>query len=208
MAISGLLLLGFVIAHLLGNLLIYAGPDALNHYAKKLRDLGPLLWLLRGGLLVALLVHVWTSLLVARENAAARPIRYRVQRSLATTPAARTMLLSGLLVAAYLIYHLLHFTFRRAHPQLTSATDAFGHPDVYRMVVASFQQWPIALAYLAGMALVCLHLSHGVGSAMQTLGVTSERTLPAVAWASRLLALVMFLGYVSIPVAVLLGWLS
>lgn len=208
MAVSGLILLGFVIAHLLGNLLIYQGPDAINAYAKKLRDIGPLLWTLRVGLLTMLVVHVWASLLVSRENRKARPIPYRRTHSLVTTPAARTMLLSGLLVCAYLVYHLLHFTFRLAHPELSRATDALGHVDVYTMMVLSFQQWAISLAYIVGMALLCLHLSHGTASSFQTLGITNEHTLPIVTHISRLVALVLFLGYSSIPVAVLCGWLS
>lgn len=208
MAVSGLLLLGFVIAHLLGNLLIYRGPEAINAYARKLRDLGPLLWAIRLGLLTALIVHVWTSILVSRENKKARPVPYRMTRSLTTSYAARTMLLSGVLVVAYLVYHLLHFTFRVAHPELSGATDALGHVDVYSMMVLSFQNPGISFAYLLGTALLCLHLSHGTASAFQTLGITSERTIPLVTHVSRLLALILFLGYLSIPAAVLLGVLT
>ena len=116
------------------------------------------------------------------------------------------MVLSGLLVLAYLIYHLLHFTFRVTNPDLSHSVDAIGRHDVYSMVVRSFQQMPIALAYVGGMAFVCLHLSHGVGSAFQTLGLSNERTLPLYQWSSRLFALAMFLGYCSIPVAVVLGF--
>ena len=207
MAVSGLILLGFVIGHLLGNLLIYQGPEAINAYAKKLRDLGPLLWAVRLFLLASVLVHVWTSIRVSRENAKARPIPYRLKRSRVTSAAARTMLLSGCLVIAYLVYHVLHFTFRVAHPELSRATDAFGYVDVYTMMVFSFQQWAISLAYIVGMALLCLHLSHGTASSFQTLGITNEQTLPIATHVSRLLALVLFLGYSSIPVAVLCGWL-
>jgi succinate dehydrogenase / fumarate reductase cytochrome b subunit len=208
MAISGLILLGFVILHLLGNLLIYRGPEAINAYARKLRDLGPLLWAVRLFLLASVIVHVWMSILVSRENARARPIPYRLKRSLATSSAARTMLLSGLLVAAYLVYHLLHFTFRLAHPELSRATDGLGHVDVYAMMVLSFQRIGISLAYVVGMALLCLHLSHGTASSFQTLGITGERSLPVVTRISRLSALLLFLGYISIPVAVLLGVLT
>jgi succinate dehydrogenase / fumarate reductase, cytochrome b subunit len=115
------------------------------------------------------------------------------------------MLISGLLVLAFLVYHLLHFTFRVTNPNLSHGVDALGRHDIYTMVVRSFQQMPIALAYIAGMACVCLHLSHGVASAFQTLGFTTERTIPILSWISRLFALAVFLGYISIPIAVLLG---
>src|SRR3990167_9323817 len=115
------------------------------------------------------------------------------------------MLVSGLLVLAYLVYHLLHFTFRVTNPDLSQGVDALGRHDIYTMVVRSFQHTPIALAYIAGRAFVCLHLSHGVASAFQTLGLTTERTIPVLSWFSRLFALAVFLGYCAIPVAVLSG---
>lgn len=205
MAATGLILTGFLIAHLLGNLLIFRGPDALNAYAKKLRDLGPLLWATRLGLLAATLIHIVTSLQLASENAAARPIGYQRVHLREASWASRSMVISGIGVGAYLIYHLLHFTFRVAHPELSHATDALGRHDVYLMVVRSFRQRPIALAYLIGMAAVCMHLSHGFGSAFQTLGLATERTIPVWRRASQLFALALFLGYCAIPAAALLG---
>lgn len=205
MAVSGLVLVGFIISHLLGNLLIFGGPDALNAYGAKLRHLGWLLWVTRGFLIVMVVVHITTSVQLAIENRRARPQGYRVQRYAETSPAARSMLISGLLVLAYLVYHLLHFTFRVTNPALSHGVDALGRHDIYTMAVRSFQHIPIALAYIAGMAFVCLHLSHGVASAFQTLGLTSERTIPVLSWISRLFALAVFLGYCAIPVAVLLG---
>ena len=205
MAASGLLLLGFVITHLLGNLLIFAGPDALNDYAHHLRELGPLLWLARIFLLIAVAVHVVTSIQVTRENRAARPQPYRLTRSRETTLAARTMMLSGLLVLAYVIYHLLHFTFRVTNPNLSHAIDRFGHPNVYAMVVRSFQIPAVSLAYILGMTAVWFHLIHGIGSAFQTLGLNNKRTLAALQVGGRVLASLLYLGYVSIPLAVLFG---
>ena len=205
MAVSGLALVGFIVGHLLGNLLIFSGPDALNAYGAKLRHLGWMLWAVRIFLIVMVAVHIKTSLELAVENRRARPQGYRVQRYAETSPAARAMLVSGGLVLAYLIYHLLHFTFRVTNPGVSHGVDALGRHDIYTMVVRSFQQPPIVLAYIAGMACVCLHLSHGVASAFQTLGLTTERTIPVLGWMSRLFALVVFLGYCAIPVAVLLG---
>lgn len=205
MAASGLVLLGFVVIHLLGNLLIYQGPEALNAYAHKLRELGWLLWAARAFLLAVLVVHVWTSLVLAHENRMARPQRYAVQRTQETTVAARSMLISGVMVTAYLAYHLLHFTFRVTNPDISHAMDRFGHPDIYAMAVLSFQQPAITLAYIIGMAAVCLHLSHGIGSACQSLGLNDERTIPIVVFAGRLIAVVLFIGYTAIPLSVLAG---
>ena len=205
MAVSGLVLVGFIISHLLGNLLIFGGPDALNAYGAKLRHLGWWLWAARVFLIIMAVIHIITSVQLAVENRRARPQRYRVQRYAETTPAARAMLVSGLLVLAYLVYHLLHFTFRVTNSEISHGVDALGRHDIYTMVVHSFQHTPIALAYIVGMAAVCLHLSHGVASAFQTLGLTTERTIPVLSWISRLFALAVFLGYISIPIAVLLG---
>ncbi len=205
MATTGLLLLGFVIAHLLGNLLIFLGPEALNAYALKLRHLGPGLWIARLILLGAVGIHIWTSSQLTLEKRKARPVAYQVYHPSQTTHAARSMMLSGLLIVAYLAYHLLHFTFRVTNPEVAHLTDTLGRHDVYRMMVSSFQHWPISLAYLVGVAMVCLHLSHGIGSSMQTLGMTNERTLNTLTRVGQGIAAALFVGYASIPLAVLLG---
>jgi len=205
MAVSGLVLVAFLVSHLLGNLLIFGGPEALNAYGAKLRHLGWGLWAARVFLIVMVIVHITTSVQLAMENRRARPQRYQIQRHAETSPAARAMLISGLFVLVYLLYHLLHFTFRVTNPEISHSLDALGRHDIYSMVVRSFQQPSVVLAYIGGMAFVCLHLSHGVASAFQTLGLTTERTIPVLGWVSRLFALAVFLGYCAIPVAVLLG---
>lgn len=205
MAVSGLLLIGFVIVHLLGNLLIYGGPDALNAYAEKLRHLGPILWVARLVLLTALALHSLTSIMLAKENCDARPVAYARRRALRTTFAARTMVLSGLMVLAFLVYHLLHFTFRVTNPAISNLMDALGRHDVYAMVVFSFREPPIVGAYLIAMALLCAHLSHGIASAFQTLGLNNDRTLPVIEGVGHLIAGLLFLGYLSIPLSVFLG---
>lgn len=207
MALSGLLLLGFVIGHVLGNLLVFAGPAALNGYADKLRQLGPWLWVARGGLLVTLVVHVWSAIVLAKENRAARPVGYRLLRMQETTFAARTMGWSGALIFLYLLYHLLHFTFRVAHPELSQMTDAHGHPDVYAMVIMSFQRPLISLVYILSMGLLWFHLRHGIASAIQSLGLNTERTMPRWERFGRVASMAIFLGYVAIPLAVLAGLL-
>jgi len=205
MAVTGLILFGFVLAHLAGNLLVYLGPDALNAYADKLRHMGPLLWALRAGLLATVTAHLWLAIVLTKENRSARPIPYAVLRSAQTTASARTMMVSGLLVTAFLIYHLLHFTFRVTHPDLSHRVDALGRHDVFAMVVLSFHDPRLALSYVAAMGLLCAHLHHGVASWLQSLGLNNERLLPAIERAGRLTAWLIFLGYVSIPIAVLAG---
>lgn len=204
-AVTGLLLLGFVFGHLAGNLLIFAGPEALNAYAKKLRDLGWLLWAMRIGLIATVLVHILVSIQLARENRAARPIGYAMQRRRETTLAGRTMVLSGLVLLVFIVYHLLHFTFRITHPELAHLTDALGRHDVYTMVVRSFHSLPLSAFYIVAMALLTLHLSHAVSSSAQTLGLSNERTLRRLGLVSKLIAVLIFVGYSVIPVAILLG---
>ena len=205
MAASGLVLMGFVVMHLSGNLLIFLGPGPYNAYAKKLRDLGPLLWVARAFLLAAAIAHVWTSVRLARENRAARPVGYRVSRPVRTTRSARTMMASGLLLLAYVVYHLLHFTFHMTNPEFAQLVDPMGHRNVYAMVVQAFQRRGVVVIYLAAMALLCAHLSHGIASAPQTLGVANEKTLAMWGAVGRIAAFALFIGYSAIPVAVILG---
>ncbi len=207
-AVTGLILSGFVVMHLLGNLFIFAGPEALNAYANKLRDLGPLLWAARAFLLGALIIHIVTSIAVTRENRAARPLRYAVKGHAESTLAGRTMMLSGIALSAFLIYHLLHFTFRVTHPSISHLTDAAGRHDVYTMVVMSFRQPVLCVVHVLSLGLICLHLSHGFGSWLQSLGLSTDRSMPLVAWGSRRLALAVFLGYCAIPMSVLFGWIG
>jgi succinate dehydrogenase / fumarate reductase cytochrome b subunit len=205
MAASGLALSGFILMHLAGNLLIYRGPGALNAYAAKLEHLGPWLWAARAGLLAALVIHLVTSVQLTLENRRARPQAYAAYHPVETTLAARTMMATGVLLLAYLVYHLLHFSFRVTNPEISHGVDALGRRDVYTMVVRSFQQLPIAVAYVLGVAAVCMHLSHGIASTCQTLGLNNERTLAAVSLGGRALAAALFLGYSAIPVAVFTG---
>jgi succinate dehydrogenase / fumarate reductase cytochrome b subunit len=205
MALSGLAVLLFVIGHLLGNLLVFLGPDALNSYAQHLRELGPLLWAARLGLLAAVTIHIVTSVQLTLENRRARGQAYAVYRPKVTTLGARTMAVSGSAVLAFVVYHLLHFTFRVTNPGISQAHDALGRHDVYRMVVLSFRQWPIALSYVTAMALLFLHLGHGIASTAQTLGLNTERLIPVTERAGRGLAWALFAGYCAIPIAIYLG---
>lgn len=205
MAVTGLGLLLFVIAHMLGNLQIFLGQEPLNAYAQKLQDLGGLLWVLRLGLLAVFVVHVGAAVKVWRANQAARPTPYVFRNTVQATPAGRSMILSGAVVAAFVAYHLLHFTFGAAHPEYYHLRDAAGRHDVYSMVILSFRQWPITASYVAAQVLLCLHISHGASSAFQTFGLTA----PRFAWLKRSfgpgVATLIGAGNIAIPLACLVG---
>lgn len=205
MAVTGLLLMLFVIGHLLGNLCIFGGPDLLNSYAYHLASLGPLLWLIRMVLLVIVGLHILTAIQVTLENRRARPVPYRRVNPAVTTYAARTMALSGFIVLFYIIYHLLHFTFKVTHPEISHGLDPHGHKDVYRMVVLSFQDSRISLFYIFSTVLLCMHLSHGFKSLFQSLGLNSEKLNAKLTRLSTTIAVLIFIGYSSIPLTVLLG---
>ena len=203
MAVTGIVLLLFVIGHLLGNLQVFLGPEALNHYARKLHSVPRLLWILRLGLIACVLLHILAAIRVAILNRTARPQRYVKLRAQAASWTARTLQLSGGAIALYVVYHLMHFTFRNVHTQYVHEVE--GHVDVYTMVVGSFQQPGIALVYTLSMVLLGMHLSHGIGGFLQTLGLGHPRYSKNLRWLGPVLATLLTLGYISIPVAVLLG---
>jgi succinate dehydrogenase / fumarate reductase cytochrome b subunit len=206
-AVTGLMLIGFVIAHMLGNLQLFAGPEVLNAYAAKLQSLGPILWGMRLGLLGVFVVHVGLALKLASENQAARPQGYvgavgKVQSS----TASRTMVLTGAMVLAFVAYHLAHFTLGVAHPSHSDVgVDALGQHDVYAMVVAGFSSPLVSTLYLIAMALLALHLHHGVASTLRTLGFENPRWTPTLRKGAAGLAWIIFLGNASMPLAVLAG---
>ncbi|BDA78890.1 hypothetical protein LPTSP3_g18200 [Leptospira kobayashii] len=212
MAITGFIWFGFVIAHMLGNLQVFQGPEKLNAYAKFLKDLGPLLWVARIGLLVAFFGHVITAILLKKENSAARPVAYKKQATIQASGASRTMFYSGLLLLTFLIYHLLHFTFGVTNPdhytfEYTLKNGEVVH-DVYAMVILGFQQLPIALAYIFFMVFLSLHFSHALASMFQTLGILAPKHFPVIEKTAIGLALIVFIGNSSMPVSILLGWVK
>jgi succinate dehydrogenase / fumarate reductase cytochrome b subunit len=200
MAVTGIVLFGFVVGHMIGNLQVYLGPAALNHYAELLRELGHggLLWVVRAVLLAAVGLHVWAAVTLALENRAARPERYRRLRYEASDYASRTMIWSGPLLAAFVVYHLLHLTVGSVH-------HAFVPGDVYHNVVAGFRVWPVAAFYIACMLALGLHMYHGVWSMLQTLGLNHPRYNGWRRAAAAAFTLLVVIGNVSIPVAVLTG---
>jgi succinate dehydrogenase / fumarate reductase, cytochrome b subunit len=205
MALSGAALFGFIIGHLAGNLQIFEGQDAINRYAVFLRSVGELLWAVRIGLIAMVIIHIWTSIALSVENKAARPVAYADKQYIKASLSSRTMIWSGLIVLAFIIYHLLHFTFIKVHPQYGHLLDPKGRHDVYSMMVLSFQQPFISGFYLLAIFLLCSHLSHGIQSMFQSLGFTNLKTRPAlVRWGSAV-AWVIFIGYAAIPLGVLSG---
>ncbi|HEY2711370.1 MAG TPA: succinate dehydrogenase cytochrome b subunit [Chthoniobacterales bacterium] len=208
-AVSGVILILFVIGHLLGNLQIFLGPDWINGYAEHLRDLGPLLWAIRVFLLLTVVVHIYYTIRLAIENRRARPLRYRRKEIVKATLASRTMVMSGLIVLAFIVFHLLQFTFRTTDPRFaTLARDPLGHYDVYSMMVLGFSSPLVSGFYILAMFLLALHLSHGSSSFFQSLGLNNQQLTPRLALAGRVFAWLLFFGYSSIPAAVLLGWVK
>jgi len=207
MALTGLGLLGFVIAHMLGNLQIYAGPEKLNAYAKTLQDLGPGLWAARIGLLALFGLHVATAFRLVQANKAARPEPYAKKVEERTTYAARTMWMSGLIVLAFVAYHIAHFTLRMTGDGFGGAEYhlANGGHDVYRMVVHGFSVWWVSAIYVVAQVLLGLHISHGASSAFQTLGVRHPRLAFLKTGFGPAIAAVIVIGNVSIPLSILLG---
>ncbi len=205
MAVTGLLLFGFLVTHLVGNLLLFGGPEAINSYAQGLKDLGPLLWVARIGLLAVFVLHVITALRLQSSNREARPQEYIYQASVQASCASRYMLLTGLVVLVYLLYHLMHFTFGWIQPGEFSRLDIEGRHDVYTMVVQGFRHPVIALTYVAAQVLLFLHLRHGLHSAFQSLGVRHPRYSPLIETGGMLLALLIPAGNILIVVAVAIG---
>jgi succinate dehydrogenase / fumarate reductase cytochrome b subunit len=201
MAASGAVLFGFVIAHMLGNLQVYLGPEVFNGYAEKLRQLGPLLWAFRAGLLVAVVLHIWSAWSVTRMSRAARPVGYREQEPRESTYASRTMRWGGVVLLLFIVYHLMHFTFGNAHPDFVTG-------DVFHNFVVGFQSPVVSGSYIAAMAALGLHLYHGVWSMMQTVGLSHPRYDHLRHTLATLIAVVVVVGNVSFPVAVLTGLIN
>jgi len=208
-AVTGVILILFVIGHLLGNLQIFLGPEWINAYSQHLRDLGPLLWLIRVLLLTTVILHIYFTILLAIENRRARPEPYIDRRYVKASWASRHMLVSGLVVLAFIVFHLLHFTARKFNPQFPLLQlDPLNRYDVYSMMVYGFRNVYVSSFYIVGLFLLTLHLTHGSSSFFQSLGLTNQRLTPRLAIGGRILAWLLFIGYTSIPVAVLLGFIN
>lgn len=207
-ALTGLVLIAYVLGHLAGNLQIFLSPDRINAYGAFLHGLGLLLWVIRAFLLGCFALHIATTIQLAVENRKARPEPYIMKREVEATSASKTMIVSGLIVLCFVIYHILHFTANKIDPSFEHLHDQFGRHDVYAMVIRGFNNPFAAFFYIAGLFLLCTHLSHGFSSFLQTLGLNSRKSTRGVFIGAQVLAWVIFAGYISIPVAVLLGYLK
>ncbi len=214
-ALTGLVLIGYVLGHLVGNLQVFAGPAQINAYAEFLHSKPFLLWVVRWFLIACFVVHIAATIKLTLENNAAKQINYEYRKLRPSTIASRTMAISGLVVLCFVIYHLLHLTLRATDGRFRPLGHGgllHGEYDVYTMIVLGFQPHGlgvfVALFYLLGVGLLCLHLSHGFSSVVQTFGLTTKRTHHPLVIGGRILSGVIFLGYASIPFGVWFGVLS
>ena len=210
MAVTGAVLILFVLAHMAGNLKIFAGPEEINAYSRFLREVGwpefgygQLLWIVRSVLLICAVLHITAATQLTLMNRQARPVGYGEKKNVETTWGALTMRWGGVLLAVFIVFHLFHFTGGMVGFQ----PGQFEHLMVYQNVVAGFQVLPIALFYILAMAFLGLHLDHGIWSMLQTLGWVTVQNTHALRMTSRIIAIIIFVGFVSVPVSVLAGWL-
>lgn len=205
-AVTGLAMVLFLAAHLTGNLLMYAGKEAFDEYAKFLHEAGhgSLIWVARVGLLVVVVLHVWATILLTRENRAARQ-QYEFQATIQASKSSRIMVWSGLTVLSFIVFHILHFTVRT-----NSHLAEIAKESPYEMVIAGFSggflQVLVVLFYVTALTLLCSHISHGVASMFQTLGFRSKKSAGLIRSISLGYAVVIWVGFVSIPVAIMLGF--
>jgi succinate dehydrogenase / fumarate reductase cytochrome b subunit len=205
-ALTGFALTGFVIAHMVGNLHIFQGREALNEYAHFLKELGPILWAMRIGLLICLVLHMYCSLSLKMQSLAARPIRYVYENTAQATLASRTMVQTGLLIFAFILFHLAHYTFGWIDTvdgtNYLDLRDPKGLQDVYAMTLHGFRNPVVSILYLIAQAILWVHMSHGVGSMFQTLGVSTPRTWPFFRILGLTVASIVAIGNIVIVVAV------
>ncbi|HSU55085.1 MAG TPA: succinate dehydrogenase cytochrome b subunit [Candidatus Dormibacteraeota bacterium] len=211
MAVSGFMMFLFVLGHLAGNLQVFLGPEAINRYGHFLQSNPELIWPARLFLLAMLVLHIWSAIKLSAENKAARPVAYANWQPVGSTYASRTMLMSGIIIFVFIIYHLLHFTAQVRYINLTGQsfvdfTDPEKRHDIFKMMVVGFRQPLVSAFYIVGMALLCLHLSHGVSSMFQSIGWKNKAYGPYLDKGARWLSVLIFLGYASIPLAILFGF--
>lgn len=228
MALTGVILIGFVVGHLVGNLQVFSAPDKINGYAQFLHQMGPLLWVARIGLLVAVVIHIWAATVLTLENKAARGSEpYAFKHTIRATLASRTMRLTGYVVLAFIIYHLAHFTwgaaqastFKDALPRYTMQHEYSigGIPvvkagsevlDVHSMMILGFQNPLVSVFYIVAVGLLSFHLLHGFDSLFQTLGLRSGRWASGLRKVALIFCVAYFVGNLAIPGAVLAGRLQ
>ncbi len=227
MAVTGVILIGFVTGHLIGNLQVFEHPDRINGYAHFLQSLGPVLWLVRLGLLACVGIHIWAATVLAMENATARSTPYGFAHTIQATLSSRAMRVTGYIVLAFILYHLAHFTVGFAQagtfktnlapylmeddyhvmgfPVVSAGTEVL---DVHSMVILGFQSKVVSLFYIFAVGLLSFHLLHGIDSLFQTLGLRNARWSVLLRKIAIVYCTLYFLGNLAIPGSVLLGTLQ
>lgn len=201
MAITGFIGVVYVVLHMLGNLLVFAGARKLNAYAKLLKSSAALLWAARIILLAAVILHIVAAWQLTRASWKSRPISYLLWRPVASTIASRAMRWSGVIVGAFIVYHLLHLTTGTVHPD-------FRPHDVYHNVVTGFRVWWVSAIYIVAMLFLGLHLYHGAWSMFQSVGINNPKYNSLIRWLATFFTIITVIGFIAIPVSVLLGIIS
>ena len=197
MAVTGIMLVGFVFVHMLGNLQMFSGADAMNGYSAFLKSTGELLWVARAGLLAAVVLHIISAYQLTMINRAARPVDYARREPAVSTLASKTMRWGGVLLLFFIVYHLNHFTTGWFHP-------AFSHTGVYGNVIVGFRSGWVVTLYVVAMAFLGLHLFHGAWSGFRTLGLAKPSLSPIQRSFALWLAIVVWAGFTAVPLAVYL----
>lgn len=203
-AMTGLALVGFIVAHLSGNLLIFVGREALAEYAAGLRKFPALLWIMRIGLIAAAVLHIFFTIKLNIANKAARPVQYAKKNYRRASISSRSMVLSGLVLLTYAIYHLLHFTFRTTNEEIS----ALGPYEVYDMMIIGFSNPLTSGFYILATILLAMHLSHGISSLFQTLGINHPKYNKVIRALGPIAGILLAVGFCSIPLAVLTGFVT
>lgn len=203
-ALTGLFMIVFLVAHLAGNLEIFSGPDAINQYAAFLKSVPKLVWSFRILLIVSVIAHVFLTINLTINNRKSA-VKYHVKKHTRSSLSSRTMMLSGLTIITFVLYHLAHYTFGLTNPQEYNLVDHEGRHHVYNMVVLGFSHPLVSSFYILAQGLLAFHLSHGVSSAARTLGVASAQIYQKIKIIGVLFAVTIATLYISIPVAVLVG---
>lgn len=199
MALTGLILIGFLVVHLMGNLLIFVGPETLNQYGLKLREYPYLLWSARAVLFLSVCLHIYAAIKLSMLNKLARPVSYHSQKPTKASLASRTMLVSGCIVLFFIVYHLAHFTFRWTHREMFAYLDEH---DVYAMVVLSFKSPWVTGFYLVSVLLLMSHLFHGVNSFFQTLGINHSKYNKIIRAVGPILSVLLAFGFLAVPLSI------
>jgi succinate dehydrogenase cytochrome b subunit len=200
-AVTGIILFLFVLGHMIGNLQLFAGSQTLNSYAAFLQSTGKILWVVRIIMLTVIGVHIFANLQLFFMNWGTRPVGYRVKKNREVSYTARTMIWSGPIIAAFVLYHLLHFTTGGAHHDFIKG-------DVYHVVVSGFKIWWVSAVYIVANLLLGFHLKHGLWSWFQTLGMAHPKYNNLRKHFAFFFSGLIIVGNLSMPIAVLAGWVS